>query len=162
MKNLLGKYGIRDFGEVELFRKCSPPEVLYENIFPTLCILQKIRDTIGVPIAIHSAYRDPVYNYRVHGAIHSLHLKFNALDFSPVHFDAVQLRNLFEEIASGKFNLEMKWKGFYVSVSQNIMGLGLYQSFIHMDTRGILGMKAPARWKEVQRSTVRNKERQFR
>ncbi|MGE5353431.1 MAG: D-Ala-D-Ala carboxypeptidase family metallohydrolase [Acidobacteriota bacterium] len=141
MKDLLEKYGIRDFTEGELFRKCIPPAVLYENILPTLCILQKIRDTIGVPIFIHSAYRDPVYNYRVHGAIHSLHLKFNALDFSPLRFDSAQVRNLFYDIVSGKFNLEMQWKGNLISVNEKLMGIGLYPAFIHLDTRGVFGRK---------------------
>jgi len=26
------------------------------------------------------------------------------------------------------------------------MGLGLYKTFIHIDTRGVLGRKSPARW----------------
>ncbi|MCU7493233.1 MAG: hypothetical protein HF312_19070 [Ignavibacteria bacterium] len=160
MKDLLEKYGIRDFTEGELFRKCIPPAVLYENVLPTLCILQKIRDTIRIPIVIHSAYRDPVYNYRVHGAIHSLHLKFNALDFSPAGFDAVQIRKLYMDIASGKFNLEMQWKGRLINVNENIMGLGLYPAFIHLDTRGVLGRKGSRfEVKPGPTSDVRRKER---
>ncbi|MGE5432377.1 MAG: D-Ala-D-Ala carboxypeptidase family metallohydrolase [Syntrophomonadaceae bacterium] len=146
MNSLLHKYSITDFSAGELFRKCTPPASLYENVIPSLCIIQKIRSAISVPIVIHSAYRDPLYNARVHGAKCSLHLEFNALDFSPLSFTPLQIRNLCLDIALGKFNLEMDLKDHHIFVNPGVMGLGLYPTFIHLDTRGLLGRKAPRRW----------------
>lgn len=146
MKTLLLKYGITSFTQEELFRKCVPPAELYENILPALCVLQKIRDALCTPVVVHSAYRDPVRNRLVQGARMSLHLEFNALDFSPLYYTHQQIRALYNDIAYGRFNLVMEWKGRSVFVNENVMGLGLYPSFIHMDTRGLLGRMAPSRW----------------
>jgi len=55
--------------------------------------LQALRDQLGVPLIVHSAYRSPEYNRQVGGAEHSMHLQGAAFDISmanhnPANFEA--------------------------------------------------------------------------
>lgn len=96
-----------------------PPQALWENIYPTLALAQRIRDMMGIPIHVVSGYRSPEYNALVGGAARSLHMQFAALDLStrsnPRLFDAIRAEAL-EERRRGE-----------------IVGLGLYDTFIHID-----------------------------
>ena len=49
--------------------------------------LQALRDRLGVPLIVHSAYRSPDYNRRVGGATHSMHLQGAAFDISMANHD---------------------------------------------------------------------------
>lgn len=103
---------------------CSgvPPKHLWKNMLRTARVANEIRFRLGVPLhTVVSAYRSPEYNGRCPGASkYSQHLKNRALDLiyscPPKHaFDiAVKLRD------------EGLFKG----------GIGLYSTFIHIDTRG--------------------------
>lgn len=53
--------------------------------------LQSLRDRIGAPLIVHSAYRSPDYNRRVGGANRSMHLQGAAFDISMVNHDPVAL-----------------------------------------------------------------------
>jgi zinc D-Ala-D-Ala carboxypeptidase len=55
--------------------------------------LQKLRDTLGVPLIIRSAYRSPEHNRNVKGAPQSLHMRGIAFDIAmnnhdPAHFES--------------------------------------------------------------------------
>ena len=79
--------------------------------------LQKLRDDLGRPMVINSAYRCPKRNAQVGGATNSQHLFGRAVDIS--------LSNQYltgDEIAELAEDL-----GF--------TGIGLYKTFIHLDTR---------------------------
>lgn len=98
-----------------------PPASLRKNFVETIRVLDDLRGALGKPITITSSYRSPAYNAGVGGKSRSLHLKFNAIDFqvkgvSPkkVHAVLVAMRS------AGRF------KG----------GVGLYSTFVHVDTRG--------------------------
>ncbi|MGE5680524.1 MAG: D-Ala-D-Ala carboxypeptidase family metallohydrolase [Bacillota bacterium] len=147
IKEITELYGINDFSIEEItHNQDNIPEEYHDNIIPTLCILQKIRNSIRQPIQICSTYRNPEYNKKAGGAKRSLHLVFNAIDFYPLGFNSFSLNKLFSQIADGKFDCEINFKGKAVGVSHKVMGLGLYKRFIHIDTRGILGRRAPAKW----------------
>lgn len=144
LKDLMTKHNIRHFTADEVLKKCSkiPPPEYEENIIPTLLVADAMRDDLGFPIAINSAYRDPIHNKEIGGKPHSLHLIFNALDLRPSDNDPEKLE-------------EMKnWlrKDFYIpyesiNIINNWMGIGFhYKTFVHIDTRGLMGRKAPARW----------------
>ena len=107
-------------------RNDPPPRNLWNNLVPTLQVADLLRDATGTPFAIWSAYRSPLYNGQVGGAVRSLHLRNNALDLHPVGASPQTL-----------FNLLKKWRDAGVFVG----GLGIYTSFVHLDTRGILGME---------------------
>jgi len=99
-----------------------PPERLWEKLSPTLRVADEIRERLGVPLVrFSSAYRSPRYNGEIPGAVRSsYHTRNQALDvvyFCPIrdaYNMAVKLRN----------------EGFFRG------GIGLYPTFIHLDTRG--------------------------
>lgn len=49
--------------------------------------LQALRDQLGVPLIVHSAYRSPEYNRQVGGAKRSMHLQGAAFDISMANHD---------------------------------------------------------------------------
>ena len=141
MDNMLeGKFLHFTQKELEMGRKI--PDELYKNIIPTASILDALRSEYGKPIFINSTYRSPEYNRAVGGKTKSLHLDFNAIDWSVKDKkDLKMLYNLLDkwDKEENKFNFLPKKRGN--------MGLGLYSTFIHLDTRSILDRPAPSRWK---------------
>jgi len=103
-------------------RNSPPPRSMWANIVPTLRIVDSLRGLWGRPIVILSSYRSPAYNAAISGAADkSLHKQFKALDIA----------------VSGKtprqvFNQLLDWR----NDGQFQGGLGLYSTFVHIDTRG--------------------------
>ena len=58
----------------------EPPREMWNNIVPTLLILDTLRDCLGLPIHLSSVYRAPTYNERIGGAPLSQHQGFAAVD----------------------------------------------------------------------------------
>lgn len=141
MDNMLeGKFLHFTQKELEMGRKI--PDELYKNIIPTASILDALRSEYGKPIFINSTYRSPEYNRAVGGKTKSLHLDFNAIDWSVKDKkDLKMLYNLLDkwDKENGRFNFLPKKCGN--------MGLGIYTTFIHLDTRSTLDRPAPSRWK---------------
>lgn len=134
------KMKYRYFEERELRHNRVIPEGLVNNIIPTAKVLDELRSLYGKPIKINSSYRSPEYNASVKGAKTSLHLQYNALDFTVDNKADLPFlyKTLVEWDAIHKFDFLPQ---------PGSMGLGLYNTFIHIDTRATLGRKAPARWK---------------
>ncbi len=88
-----------------------------------LYTLEELRMLLGVPLVINSAYRCPLRNKQVGGSENSLHMEGKAVDISLHTIDQPILT--IEDIA--------RELGFD--------GVGLYNTFIHLDTRGYY-----ARW----------------
>lgn len=89
--------------------------------------LQVLRDHIGSPIHINSAYRSPSHNAAIGGVPNSQHVLGKAADIVSRTLTPLQLFQTIEKlIAQGKMI-----EG----------GLGLYNSFVHYDIRGV-----KARW----------------
>lgn len=124
------------------------PQELIPNIFPTLTILQKIRTTLNIPLIINSAYRSREHNLLVNGEENSLHLSFNAIDFTPVGFSSAEISHLANEIMNRKFISLCFFNFSMITITPNLMGVGTYRNFIHIDTRGLLGRHSPAIWFE--------------
>lgn len=103
-------------------RNSPPPKDMWVNIIPTLRVVDQLRDDLRRPIVILSSYRSPEYNKRIDGAAtQSYHMKFQALDISVSgHMPQEVHRRLSLMRSAGAF------KG----------GLGLYNTFVHIDTRG--------------------------
>lgn len=97
-----------------------PPKELWGNMEATIYLAEIVRQKLG-RIKIISAYRSPDYNKKIGGKAKSSHLNFNALDL--VALDTSQSK-LYELLIS--YRNEGMFKG----------GLGKYNSFIHLDTRG--------------------------
>lgn len=127
---MLTKEGIKHFTANELFFRgasdetlhlnTEPPEELWSNMIPTAKVANEARERMGSSLVIKSAYRAPAYNRRIGGARFSQHMRFCALDLG-TSSPAKLYRILLEMRRDGKF------KG----------GLGLYNSFVHLDTRGV-------------------------
>lgn len=146
---LVSKNNIINFTISEILKKYSETEIpqhLIPNIIPTLKVLQTIRTVINTPILINSAYRNPSHNQLVEGKPNSLHLIFNAIDFSVPAYDHSTLQHLFTLIKSRNFVTLCHFNEINYTLTPNLMGIGLYQSFIHIDTRGLLARPSPAEW----------------
>lgn len=105
----------------------DPPEDLWPNLVPLARFLDEFRERMGQPVRIHSCYRSPAYNRSIGGsAKRSQHMAFRAADVSvggaspgsPGDW-AAALREL--RAAHPEFE----------------GGIGLYDSFVHVDTRGV-------------------------
>ena len=106
-------------GNVE---NCLPSPHLWEKLIPTLRAADEIRERLGLPLCrITSGYRDPHYNAVIPGAVPgSYHTRNQALDL--VYF--CSSRKAFS------MALQLRREGFFRG------GIGLYPTFIHLDTRG--------------------------
>ena len=103
------------------------PEELIPNVQMLADNLQVLRDFVGVPISINSAYRHKEYNRSVGGSSRSQHLYAKASDIVVKGMPSNLVYELIEElIKDGKMK-----QG----------GLGSYDSFTHYDVR-----KTKARW----------------
>lgn len=103
------------------------PEELIPNVQELANNLQVIRDRIGVPLHINSAYRTAKHNKRMGGTEKSQHLEGKAADLRADSYTPKELhRTIAKLIEEGK-------------VKEG--GLGLYKHFVHYDIRGV-----KARW----------------
>lgn len=90
---------------------------------PTLKVIDRMAGEMGQPVkAIISAYRSPRYNSAVRGKSHSLHMANQAVDVifhgaTPYHV---------AKVARYLRDKKRKFSG----------GIGVYRSFVHVDTRG--------------------------
>lgn len=114
------------------------PAELHKNIVPTLKVLEALREYYGSPIFLNCTYRSPAHNARVGGKPNSLHLKFNAVDFTVSNKSNLQV--LYNKL------IEYDNSGAFEFLPAKSMGIGRYPTFLHLDTRGTLGMRS-SRWR---------------
>lgn len=112
-------------------RNSIPPESLWPNIIPTIIILDKLRDDFSMPIRLLSTYRVPAYNTAVGGEPASFHMAFRAIDFAC------------DRGVPGEWAEELRsWRGRSFDLPGNAGqvpfrgGIGVYKTFVHIDTRG--------------------------
>lgn len=127
---MLDKAGVKYFTADELFFRgasdqtlrlnTDPPKSLWKNMIPTAVVADEARARLGKPIRVLSGFRNAAYNRRVGGSRASQHMRFSAIDMGTDQ-PALLYKILLEMRRDGKF------KG----------GLGLYRSFVHLDTRGV-------------------------
>ena len=101
----------------------KPPQKLWPRIGPTAHILDRARELLGAPIMTLSVYRSREYNKKIAGATHSEHMNFTAIDFQV-------------KANSGP----AEWAGVLRQMRQSGLfkgGIGVYPSFVHVDTRGV-------------------------
>ena len=121
---LTTNFHIREF-------KCNDgskvPETLEANVRLLAVQLQVLRDHIGIPIHLNSAYRTEAYNASIGGSPKSQHKLAKASDLTTQKYTPKQLANIIKKlIKEGKM-----MQG----------GVGIYPSFVHYDCRG-----TEARW----------------
>lgn len=103
-------------------RNSPPPPSLWPRITNTAKMLDEIRARLGASCRILSAYRALPYNTCIGGESASLHMQFNAIDFRCDTGTPTQWRDVARAVRSSK----PAFTG----------GIGLYSTFIHIDTRG--------------------------
>ena len=102
-------------------RNSPPSATLWEKLVPTLRIVDELRRHFGKPIVILSSYRSPAYNKAISGASASIHMQFNALDIAVAGVSPSEV-----------FKVLRAWR----TAKKFVGGLGLYETFVHVDTRG--------------------------
>lgn len=83
----------------------------------TVAVLQAIRNYFGKPVTITSGYRTPTYNKKVGGVSNSQHVKGKACD--------IKVSGISPKIVAG-----------YLEANYPNHGIGLYSTFVHVDSRG--------------------------
>ena len=100
-----------------------PPKKLWKKIGPTLKVIDKLCDEIGLPVKeIVSAYRSPEYNKAVRGKSRSYHMSNQALDVTFCKTSPWRVAH-----AARRLRADKVFKG----------GIGRYSGFVHIDTRGV-------------------------
>ena len=100
----------------------EPPRELWPNIVGTLVMADRIREELGHPLHVWSAYRTPEYNAMVGGAKRSEHMGFRALDLHAGAEHHHRLKLIASNVMEG------------AASAGHRTGLGIYSRFIHIDT----------------------------
>ena len=100
-----------------------PLDVL-ENVKLLAIQLQKIREYVGKPIRINSAYRSEAHNEAIGGVKTSQHILGKAADITIDTFTPDEVVSIIENMLTNEM-----LGGFYIG------GLGSYNSFTHVDIR---------------------------
>jgi hypothetical protein len=98
-----------------------PPRALWQNIRSTAGVLDRFRAELGSRVNLLSVFRSADYNACVGGEPNSVHMRFNAIDF---------------RCASGSPEDWFARLDRFRTLGVFRGGLGLYQTFVHLDTRG--------------------------
>lgn len=124
-------YEIADVGRrKEAVRLQAPPILLLDNALRLIEVLEWLRSKeIVSPVLVNSWYRDPYYNSAVGGVPYSMHLTLGAADITKVGFTPQQVAGMLESHPESQ-----------------TFGMGCYEHFVHIDIRGYMHRRAPARW----------------
>ena len=106
---------------------CEMPVEVFQNVVKLATQLQILRDYIGKPIHINSAYRCESHNAKIGGSPRSQHKLCKAADIRINGMKPVEVFSLIEDLIDRGDMLQG--------------GLGLYDTFVHYDIR-----KTKARW----------------
>ena len=97
---------------------CVAPEWVIANLREVCKQADKIREMLGVAISVNSGYRCKAYNRKIGGALFSQHCKGTALDLNIVF----------------AYNWALRiWEA--AKTIGGIGGVGIYDTFCHIDTR---------------------------
>lgn len=103
----------------------DPPQNVYSKVVPLVRVLDEIRSRIGGPVRLLSVYRSPAYNSAVGGVSGSRHMEFDAADLQATEPGFGSSLDWF------RIAKDLRNEGLFQG------GIGLYESFIHVDTRGV-------------------------
>jgi len=98
------------------------PINVYHNMVKVANQLQVLRNRLGKPIHINSAYRSESWNLKQGGVKTSQHIMGRASDISVKGMTPLEVYNAIEKLIDDGDMLQG--------------GLGLYDSFVHYDIRG--------------------------
>ena len=162
---LVSTLNLANFTAAELLTRTDrptnsvPPQTIWQNIAPTILVLQAARTLFGGSIRFNSVYRSERYNSHISDAAAlSQHIAFNAIDFAPtnaggltaLHGIVKGLRDTWvaaprrfgrAQVAVVAGNIAftpLEWREVAGRAEFRFRGgLKLYNTFIHIDTRGV-------------------------
>ena len=108
---------------------CKMPEYVKKNVIELANNLQVLRDVVG-KLDLTNSYRCKNHNSDVNGSVNSQHLLGKAADVKSDTFNPSDLAMVVEDL--------MKNETFEIG------GIGLYNTFTHVDIRG-----TRARWSKL-------------
>ncbi len=109
-------------GNARLALNTPPPQELWPNVVDLVRVLDEFRARIGKPVMLNSVYRNEAYNQAIGGVSGSQHKHFRAADFQVIGGGTpAQWARLLRDMRAEKL-----FQG----------GIGLYSTFVHVDTRG--------------------------
>jgi|TARA_R110002095_G_scaffold108589_1_gene95052 uncharacterized protein YcbK (DUF882 family) len=100
------------------------PNDVLENVKQLAVQLQAIRDYVGKPIRINSAYRSKAHNKAIGGVKTSQHILGKAADITIDTFTPDEVVSIIENMLTNEM-----LGSFYIG------GLGSYSTFTHVDIR---------------------------
>lgn len=115
-KKLSANFAVKEF-------KCRDGSDVVKMSDKTVAFAQKIRDHFGKPVKVNSAYRTPAYNKKIGGVKDSQHTYGRAIDLAITGVPTPDI--------------------YLFADSIGVNGLGLYDTFVHIDSR-----EGRARWNE--------------
>ena len=108
----------------------APDLKLLENAVKLIDILSWLREEeVTAPVLVNSWYRDPDYNQVIGGVGTSMHITCGAADVVKGGYSPTQVADMLERHPLSE-----------------LFGIGRYNTFTHIDIRGMVGRPAPARW----------------
>lgn len=116
------------------------PAAWVDDRLQMLCVvLDAVRSSWGGPLLVISGYRTPAYNLRIKGAPLSQHVQGRAADIAPKNATPELVRRLFDNVRGLINDNKLTLLG----------GMGLYPSWLHIDTRPKPPSGHLARWDGV-------------
>jgi len=107
-----------------------PPMSLLSYAMKLANVLLYVREAGRVaPVLVNSWYRDRIYNNKIGGVPYSMHLTCGAADITKVDHTPDEVAEILEQ-----------------HPDSDLFGIGRYNTFTHIDIRGMLGRRSPARW----------------
>ena len=103
---------------------CTMPDDVYENVKKVAAQLQVVRDYVGVPVRINSAYRCINHNRSIGSKDTSQHVLGKAVDITIDTFNADQTYKIIINLLNNP-----------VLQGVNFNGIGRYNTFVHLDIR---------------------------
>lgn len=109
-----------------------PPSDKWQNIIPTLVVLDRFREEWGAPVKLNSVYRSPEYNRVIpNSSKKSQHVEFTAVDFHSSRGSPREWGALLKSYRGQTFHNPATDTSFTFAG-----GIGIYKTFAHLDTRG--------------------------
>ena len=103
---------------------------MLDNAYKLIDVLEWLRVEDGTAgVLVNSWYRSPPYNAAIGGVPYSMHLTLGASDIVKVGRSPSEVADMLEGHPDAK-----------------LLGIGRYKSFTHLDVRGMIGRRSPARW----------------
>ena len=143
---------LENYKSYDEFMQAEIPLEAILNLINPLLIVEGMRKALKFPIGLTSTYRTFTHNANIGGVRNSLHLQGLAIDCQPQHFDITKKQDRFKLdemkhwIKKAHIFIRLQDEVRNTSITESSFGIGFYNSFIHIDTRGLVNRVSPVFW----------------